>query len=103
MNFCKVNGIAVTAWGPLGRGKILEDETISKLANLYNKTAAQIILRWHYQNDVITIPKSVKPSRIEENMNIFDFELTQEDIQSIDELNKDFRTGKDPDHFHFDF
>ncbi len=103
LNFCKENDIAVTAWGPLGRGKMLEDETIVKLANLYNKTAAQIILRWHYQNDVVTIPKSVTPSRIEENMNIFDFELSQEDIQAMDELNKDYRTGQDPDHFHFDF
>lgn len=103
LNFCKENNIAVTAWGPLGRGKILEDETISNLAGKYNKTAAQIILRWHYQNDVITIPKSVTPSRIQENMNIFDFELAQEDIQAIDGLNKDFRTGKDPDNFYFDF
>ncbi|HWL23385.1 MAG TPA: aldo/keto reductase [Ureibacillus sp.] len=103
LNFCKDNGIAVTAWGPLGRGKVIEDETIAKLANLYNKTAAQVILRWHFQNDVITIPKSVTPSRIKENMNIFDFELSQEHMQVIDELNKDLRTGKDPDNFHFDF
>lgn len=103
LNFCNENNIAVTAWGPLGRGQILEDEKISHLASKYNKTAAQIILRWHYQNDVITIPKSVTPSRIQENMNIFDFELTQEDIHAIDRLNKDFRTGQDPDHFHFDF
>ncbi|MFY3790830.1 aldo/keto reductase [Ureibacillus sp. MALMAid1270] len=103
LNFCKENGIAVTAWGPLGRGQIVEDEKIVQLANKYNKTAAQIILRWHYQNDVITIPKSVTPSRIEENINIFNFELIQEDIQAIDALNRDYRTGKDPDNFHFDF
>nr|WP_097149627.1 aldo/keto reductase [Ureibacillus acetophenoni] len=103
LNFCSENNIAVTAWGPLGRGKILEDETISDLAGKYNKTAAQIILRWHYQNDVITIPKSVTTSRIQENMNIFDFELSQEDVRAIDDLNKDFRTGQDPDNFHFDF
>ncbi|CAM5208408.1 Diketogulonate reductase-like aldo/keto reductase OS=Ureibacillus acetophenoni OX=614649 GN=SAMN05877842_10731 PE=4 SV=1 [Ureibacillus acetophenoni] len=103
LNFCKENGIAVTAWGPLGRGQIVEDEKIVQLANKYNKTAAQIILRWHYQNDVITIPKSVTPSRIEENINIFNFELIQEDIQAINALNRDYRTGKDPDNFHFDF
>nr|WP_235802039.1 aldo/keto reductase [Ureibacillus massiliensis] len=101
LNYCKVNGIAVTAWAPLGRGKILEDETIAKIAAKYNKTAAQIILRWHYQNDVMSIPKSVTPSRIEENMNIFDFEMSVEDIEAIDGLNKDLRTGKDPDNFNF--
>jgi len=103
LNFCKENGVAVTAWGPLGRGQMLDDETIVRLANKYNKTAAQVILRWHYQNDIITIPKSVTPSRIEENINIFDFELSFEDIHSMDALNKDYRTGQDPDHFHFDF
>lgn len=101
LNYCKINGIAVTAWAPLGRGKILEDETIAKIAAKYNKTAAQIILRWHYQNDVMSIPKSVTPSRIEENMNIFDFEMSVEDIEAIDGLNKDLRTGKDPDNFNF--
>ncbi|BDH62988.1 glyoxal reductase [Lysinibacillus sp. PLM2] len=101
LNFCKENGIAVTAWAPLGRGKILEDETITNIAAKYNKTAAQIILRWHYQNDVLTIPKSVTPSRIEENMSIFDFEISADDIEAIDGLNKDLRTGKDPDNFNF--
>lgn len=103
LNFCKDNGIAVTAWGPLVRGQILEDETLVRLVNKYNKTASQVTLRWHYQNDVITIPKSVTPSRIKENMNIFDFELSKEDMQLIDALNKDYRTGQDPDHFQFDF
>lgn len=103
LNFCKDNGIVVTAWGPLVRGQILEDETLVRLANKYNKTASQVTLRWHYQNDVITIPKSVTPSRIQENMNIFDFELSKEDMQLIDALNKDYRTGQDPDHFQFDF
>lgn len=103
LNFCQDQTIAVTAWGPLGRGKIIEDTTIEQLSAKYNKTAAQIILRWHYQNDVITIPKSVTPSRIEENMNVFDFELTQEDMLAMEGLNKDFRTGQDPDHFQFDF
>lgn len=103
VNFCSDNDIAVTAWGPLGRGKILNDEIISKIAHHYNKTFAQIILRWHYQNDVITIPKSVTPSRIIENMNIFDFELSEEDMKTIDSLNRDYRTGQNPDNFQFDF
>nr|WP_106784898.1 aldo/keto reductase [Lysinibacillus timonensis] len=103
LNFCNNHEIALTAWGPLGRGSVLEDETIVQLAKRYNKTAAQIILRWHYQNDCLTIPKSVTLSRIEENMNIFDFEITPDDLILIDQLNKNQRTGQDPDNFHFDF
>ena len=74
--FCKEHQIAVTAWAPIGKGRILQDKTLTELASKYGKTPAQIILRWHYQEDTITIPKSVTPSRIEENMQIFDFELS---------------------------
>ncbi|WP_202615679.1 aldo/keto reductase [Ureibacillus xyleni] len=101
--FCKEHDIAVTAWSPLGRGKVLKDETISKIASSVGKTAAQVILRWHYQNDVITIPKSVTLNRIEENMQIFDFELTSEQMTQIDRVNKNERVGQNPDTFHFDF
>ena len=101
--FCKENKIAVTAWSPLGRGNILEDETLIKIGNELGKSPAQIILRWHYQNDVITIPKSVTFSRIEENANIDDFELTEHQMKQINELNQNKRFGKDPDNFHFDF
>ncbi|MEL3962301.1 aldo/keto reductase [Lysinibacillus endophyticus] len=101
--FCKEHNIAVTAWSPLGRGVVLKDETISKIASEVGKTEAQVILRWHYQNDVITIPKSVTLSRIEENISIFDFELTDDQIARINNVNKNERVGKDPDNFHFDF
>lgn len=101
--FCADNNIAVTAWSPLGRGQILTDETINKIAQKYGKSAAQVILRWLYQNDIIIIPKSVTPSRIEENFHIFDFELTNEDVESINKLNKNERIGQNPDNFHFDF
>lgn len=99
--FCKEQDIAVTAWSPIGKGRILNDETLVKLARKYGKTPAQIVLRWHYQNDTITIPKSVTPSRIEENMQIFDFELSNEDMLEIKSLNKNERFGQNPDNFNF--
>lgn len=101
--FCSEHHIAVTAWSPLGRGGVLQDETIVKIAEKYGKSAAQVVLRWHLQHDIIVIPKSVTPSRIEENTNIFDFVLSSEDMTVIDGLNRNQRFGKDPDNFHFDF
>lgn len=101
--YCLEHTIAFTAWSPLGRGKILNDETIVKLAMKYEKTPAQIILRWHLQNDTIIIPKSARPERIKENAQLFDFELEQVDVENINSLNRDERIGQNPDHFHFDF
>ena len=101
--FCKEQGIALTAWSPLGRGHVLEDEIIQQIGAAYGKTAAQVILRWHLQNDVIVIPKSVTLSRIEENAQIFDFELSSEDMQKIDALDQNKRFGQNPESFHFDF
>ena len=101
--FCREHHIAVTAWSPLGRGGVLQDETIIKIAEKYGKSAAQVVLRWHLQHDIMVIPKSVTPSRIEENANIFDFVLSSEDMTVIDSLNRNQRFGKDPDNFHFDF
>lgn len=99
--FCKEHDIAVTAWSPIGKGRLLDDATLIKLAEKYGKTPAQIVLRWHYQNDTITIPKSVTPSRIEENMQIFDFELSSEDMLHVKAVNKNERFGADPDNFNF--
>lgn len=101
--FCKEHDIAVTAWSPLGRGGILQDNTITGIAQQLGKSTAQVILRWQYQHDIITIPKSVTPSRIEENMQIFDFELSTEQMAQIDSLNKNQRFGQNPDNFNFDF
>lgn len=100
-NFCKTNDIVITAWSPLGRGKVLQDETIKAIGEKYGKSIAQTIIRWHLQSDHIVIPKSVTPSRIEENANVFDFELTAEDMASIDGLNRNERFGSHPDHFKF--
>lgn len=99
--FLADNKIAVEAWSPLGQGKILENPTLVDIGKKYNKTAAQVIIRWHLQNDIIVIPKSVHQERIEQNFDVFDFELTLEDIKRIDDLNKNERLGPDPDNFDF--
>lgn len=101
--FCAQQQIAVTAWSPLGRGNVLNDETIIRIAKEYNATPAQIILRWHIQNDVIVIPKSVTPSRIKENSELYHFELTDDTMQQLNALNRNERFGQNPDNFKFDF
>lgn len=101
--FCHEHEIAVTAWSPLGRGGVLDDSTIVEIGKEIGKTAAQVVLRWHLQNDTLIIPKSVTSSRIEENAQIFDFELTQTQMDKIASLNRNQRFGQDPDHFKFDF
>lgn len=99
-DFCKTHAIQLEAWSPLMQGKLLDEPTLASMAKKYNKSNAQIILRWDVQNEVVTIPKSVKPHRIKENADIFDFELTAEDMQKIDALNEDLRVGSDPDHYN---
>jgi diketogulonate reductase-like aldo/keto reductase len=101
--FCAEKNIAVTAWSPLGRGNVLTDATIVDIANQYSVTPSQIILRWHLQNNVIVIPKSVTPSRIKENSELFHFELTNETMEQLNELNRNERFGQNPDNFKFDF
>ncbi|GAA3015697.1 aldo/keto reductase [Tetragenococcus solitarius] len=84
----KMTGIQLEAWSPLGGGEALNDPTINQLAEKYHKTAAQIILRWNYQQDVVTIPKSTHTNRIIENSQIADFELSEEDVQKIQAMDK---------------
>ncbi|WP_284139144.1 aldo/keto reductase [Virgibacillus sp. LDC-1] len=100
--FCEKQGIQLEAWSPLKRGRLLEEPTIKDLANKYGKTPAQIILRWNVQHRVITIPKSIHPERIKENGNVFDFSLTEHDMQLLDRLNRDDRSGTNPDSFDTD-
>ncbi|MFJ7952220.1 aldo/keto reductase [Lysinibacillus sp. NPDC096418] len=101
--FCKEHQIAVTAWSPLGRGGVLNDPAILEISQEVGKTAAQVVLRWHLQNDTIIIPKSVTPSRIEENAQIFDFELSPVQMDKLHALNRNQRFGQDPDNFKFNF
>ena len=81
--------------------KLLDNEVLQEIANKHNKSVAQIILRWDLQNGVVTIPKSTKEHRIVENTNVFDFELTKEEMEIIDGLNQNLRVGPDPDNFDF--
>ncbi|WP_430742392.1 aldo/keto reductase [Bacillus atrophaeus] len=99
--YCKKQGIQVEAWSPLMQGQLLDNEVLKQIAEKHNKSVAQIILRWDLQQDVITIPKSIKEHRIIENADIFDFELSQEDIEKINALNKDERVGPNPDELLF--
>lgn len=101
LDFCKKQGIQLEAWSPLMQGKLLDQPELMKIAEKHQKSVTQIILRWDLQNGVVTIPKSVKEHRIIENADIFDFELTTEDMASIDRLNEDQRVGPDPDNFNF--
>lgn len=97
LEFCQIEGIQLEAWSPLKQGQLLSEPTINEIAEKYGKTPAQIILRWDLQKKVVTIPKSIKEQRIIENANIFDFELTSEDVEKINGLNKNERVGSDPD------
>lgn len=99
--FCKSHQIVMEAWSPLMQGKLFEDPTLNDIATKYGKSVSQVILRWDLQHGVITIPKSVNRERIAQNGDIFDFELSVEDMQRIDAMNKDQRVGPDPDHFDF--
>lgn len=99
--FCQQNDIKVEAWSPLSRGRFLDEPILGKIAAQHGKTPAQVILRWHLQNQIIPIPKSVTPTRLKENADIFDFQLSQKDMDEINELNKDQRFGADPDHIDF--
>ncbi|WP_404323613.1 aldo/keto reductase [Cytobacillus firmus] len=99
--FCSEYNIKVQAWSPIARGRVLEDSDIKEIAERHNKSAAQIILRWHLQNGIMVIPKSVKKDRLRENADIFDFELTEDEMRQMNALNNNHRFGADPDNFDF--
>ncbi|MCI4168593.1 glyoxal/methylglyoxal reductase [Bacillus spizizenii] len=100
-DYCKEQGIQLEAWSPLMQGQLLDNEVLAQIAEKHNKSVAQVILRWDLQHEVVTIPKSIKEHRIIENADIFDFELSQEDMDKIDALNKDERVGPNPDELLF--
>lgn len=93
------HNIATEAWSPIAQGEVLDDPLLKEIAERLDRTVAQVTLRWHIQQGHIVFPKSVTRSRIEENFNLFDFELGQDDIAAISGLNKDERTGPNPDSF----
>lgn len=99
--YCKSQGIQIEAWSPLAQGKLLDNEVLKAIGAKYGKSTAQVIIRWDLQHGIVTIPKSSNPKRIVENANVFDFELTAEEMKQIDGLNQDQRVGPDPDNFDF--
>lgn len=101
LDFCAKNSIQYEAWSPIMQGKVFSLSELEDLKEKYNKSAAQIVLRWDLQKGVVTIPKSTKKERIIANAAIFDFELSREEIQFLDNLDKNQRLGPDPDTFDF--
>ena len=100
-DYCKEEGIAVEAWAPLAQGRLLSHPALASIAEKYGKTVAQIILRWHIQHGIIAIPKSIKEHRLAENADIFNFNLSFNDMITIDKINDNERVGPDPDNFDF--
>jgi diketogulonate reductase-like aldo/keto reductase len=101
IDFCNKNTIQYEAWSPFMQGKVFDLDICKELADKYNKSVAQVILRWNLQKGVVTIPKSVHKNRIAANAAIFDFELSEEDVTYLDSLDRGERIGPHPDHFDF--
>jgi 2,5-diketo-D-gluconate reductase A len=97
--FCAEHQIAVECWSPIARGRVLDDPEVLTIAHRKGKSPAQVVLRWHIERGDIVFPKSVTPARIRENIDIFDFELSGEEVETISALNRNERTGPDPDTF----
>lgn len=98
-SYLKAQNIVAQSWSPLMNGQILEDAVVKEVANELGKTPAQVIIRWNIDEEIVVIPKSVTPSRIEENLNVFDFELSEDQLTRLNDLNKDERIGPDPAEF----
>lgn len=101
VDFCKKNNILVEAWSPLGRGRVLSDSRLLELSARYGKTPAQICIRWCLQNGILPLPKSVTPSRMEENIQVFDFTISDEDMVLINGLPEFGGSGLHPDQVSF--
>ena len=109
IKFCRDLGVTVESWSPLGghwdsgglKDNLLDNEVLLSIGRKYGKTPAQVILRWNIELGIVAIPKSVTPERIKQNIAIFDFGLTADEVLAIDGLNKNQRGGPDPDNFNF--
>ncbi|GIF04039.1 aldo/keto reductase [Actinoplanes siamensis] len=93
-------GVVTEAWSPLAQAGVLDDPAVTGIAQELGRTPAQVVLRWHLQQGRVIIPKSATPSRIRENLDLFDFELSAEQVSAIDALESDGRTGPHPDFFN---
>jgi diketogulonate reductase-like aldo/keto reductase len=96
-DFCRQHDIAITAWAPIMKGRVMDVPALAEIGAKYDKTAVQVTLRWMLQSNIITIPKSAKKERILSNADLFDFELSDEDIQTMNALDKNERIGPHPD------
>lgn len=101
VSFCRENDILVEAWGPLGQGRMLSDSKLNEIAGKYGKTAAQLCIKWCLQNNVLPLPKSVNEDRIRQNADVFDFEISGEDMKEINEMPYFGGSGNDPDKVNF--
>lgn len=101
VSFCRENNILVEAWGPLGQGRMLSNPTLAETAAKYGKSTAQLCIKWCLQNGVLPLPKSVTESRIKENSEVFDFEISAEDMKRINEMPYIGGSGNDPDTVDF--
>ena len=99
LQFCQSRGIQAEAWSPLGRGRLLEDPLVLEMAKKYGKSPAQICLRFCLQNNVLPLPKSSAPERMKANLNIFDFDMEQEDIYRLLTMPRTGWSGLHPEHF----
>ena len=97
VDFCQRNGIAVEAWSPFGRGIVFKNETLIQISEKYGKSVAQICIRWCLQKGIVPLPKSVTPDRIKNNLEVFDFELSPADMQTIDQMQCFGWSGQHPD------
>lgn len=91
----------IQAWSPLMQGQLLKNKVILDIAKKYNKSAAQVILRWNIQQDILLNVKSVHNNRMISNADIFDFELDDRDMDKINMLDENLRVGPNPDKFDF--
>lgn len=103
IDYCQEKNIVVQAWSLLGGNgtQILLNDTLIEIGKKYDKSVAQVIIRWHLQRNVIPLPKSVNKNRIKANLEVFDFVLSDEDMGKINSLNEFKRVGPDPDNFNF--
>ncbi|GAE93373.1 oxidoreductase [Gracilibacillus boraciitolerans JCM 21714] len=100
-DFCEKHDIKVEAWAPLGKAQYFDHPVLQELAAKHNKQPSQIIVRWQYQSGIITIPKSVHKERQQENVDIFDFELSTEDMKKMESMDENKRIGPHPDEFDY--
>ena len=101
VEYCEKHGICVEAWSPIGSGRLLENPLLLEIAEKYGRSVAQICVRWCLQNDILPLPKSVTPSRIEENLKVFDFVISDEDMQRINRMELCGWSGHKPESVTF--